>query len=80
MPSTVSRLAVLASFAASALVAPVYGQAKNQDQSLRPLSMSDFSFAGSAKRTVDLTQLDPRDADTFLWGNPTLGKWTHRIY
>ncbi|KAK2765012.1 hypothetical protein FQN54_008711 [Arachnomyces sp. PD_36] len=68
MSSTIPRLSVLLTFAVSALVSPVLGQF-DAPETLRPLSMSDFA-SGPEKRVFDQTQLDPRDADTFLWGNP----------
>lgn len=72
MSSSIPRLSVLLTFAVSALVSPVLGQFDGPE-TLRPLSMSDFS-SGAEKRMFDQSQLDPRDADTFFWGNPTEGK------
>ena len=40
-------------------------------QILRPLSLQDLAPSGTVRRSNDLTQLDFRETETLLWGNPS---------
>ena len=40
-------------------------------QVLRPLSLQDLAPSGTVRRSNDFTQLDFRETETLLWGNPS---------